>query len=38
MAKANDSESNKILLVDDDEVLQQLLHKFLTAQGYHVSV
>lgn len=38
MAKANDAESNKILLVDDDEVLQQLLHKFLTAQGYHVSV
>ena len=38
MAKANDAESNKILLVDDDEVLQQLLQKFLTGQGYHVSV
>lgn len=38
MAKANDAESNKILLVDDDEVLQQLLQKFLTGQGYQVAV
>lgn len=38
MAKANDIESNKILLVDDDEVLQQLLQKFLTNQGYHVYI
>lgn len=37
MAKANDAESNNILLVDDDEVLQQLLKEFLTSQGYNVA-
>ncbi|MFZ1387667.1 MAG: response regulator transcription factor [Thiolinea sp.] len=38
MAKASDAESSRILLVDDDEVLQQLLQEFLTRQGYIVSV
>lgn len=38
MAKASDAESSRILLVDDDEVLQQLLQEFLTHQGYIVSV
>ena len=38
MAKASDLESSKILLVDDDEVLQQLLQEFLTHQGYTVFV
>ena len=38
MAKASDLEPSKILLVDDDEVLQQLLQEFLTSQGYLVSI
>lgn len=38
MAQANDLESNRILLVDDDQVLQQLLQEFLTLQGYKVFV
>lgn len=37
MAKANEVEGSRILLVDDDEVLQQLLQEFLTRQGYTVS-
>ncbi|WP_298608786.1 response regulator transcription factor [uncultured Thiothrix sp.] len=37
MAKAGDLESSRILLVDDDEVLQQLLQEFLTDQGYMIS-
>lgn len=38
MAQASDLESNRILLVDDDEVLHQLLQEFLTCQGYKVFV
>lgn len=38
MATASDLESNSILLVDDDAVLQQLLQEFLTSQGYPISV
>ena len=36
MAQANDLEGGRVLLVDDDEVLQQLLQEFLTHQGYTV--
>lgn len=38
MAQARDLESSKVLLVDDDEVLQQLLQGFLTSQGYVVFI
>lgn len=38
MVKANDVDGGKILLVDDDEVLQKLLQEFLARQGYNVAV